>query len=120
MAAGILNTMRLGSEAIAVAAYGSLLASLVHGRTNTEVLAAAFVGAGLDGEATHRSVQAMVRGDVDAALAGTTGSARAALTVALQRSYDSGFHALLWILTVICVMLAVATALLLRRPAGRA
>lgn len=36
MAAGFINTLRLGSEAIAVAVFGSLLASLAAGRSSTD------------------------------------------------------------------------------------
>jgi len=100
MAAGVLNTMRLGSEAVAVAAYGSVLASLMR----TEVRDT------LPGPA----VTAMLRGDLGAALIGTAGAARSDLQGMLTTAYDVAFHQILWILSAICFGLAATTIALLR------
>ena len=109
MAAGLLNTVRLGSEAIAVAVYGALLAGLLRGALD-------------DGLAAHTSDDpARVAGDL------ATGNLTAAahgggpdLTGFLVSSYDGAFHTILMVLTGICLVLSLVVVGLLRTPAKAA
>ncbi|TQN27695.1 MFS transporter [Haloactinospora alba] len=112
MAAGFLNTLRLGSEAIAVAVYGSLLATFLTSR----------VAEGLgsyDRTETPEAIANEVAG-------GHTGEAAAsaeggAFHTFLVGAYDASFHTVLWVLAAICAVLFLLIAALLRggaRPAS--
>ncbi|MFI9321662.1 MFS transporter [Kitasatospora aureofaciens] len=111
MAAGFLNTLRLGSEAVAVAVYGSALATVLGRR----------VGDGIDGypgaaDAARVADQA-AGGDLVGA-AGLSGAAdRTGFAEFLTRAYDSAFHSVLWGLAAVGLVLAALIAVLLR--AGR-
>jgi predicted MFS family arabinose efflux permease len=112
MAAGLVNTSRLGSEAIAVATYGAALASLLASRIDGDLRAA--LGGGVDVHA--------VAGDVSAGKLSALGSAAdpAALTRAVQLAYDNSLHAVLIGLAVLALALAAITTWLLRPAPSRA
>ncbi|NIF27633.1 MFS transporter [Pantoea sp. Tr-811] len=107
MAAGLLNTFRLGSEAIAVAVYGSLLATLLDGRLR-------------EGLGAFSAEPATVRGWIDSVAAGNLdgvvqGAAQAeALQAVLRAGYDSAFHGVLWFLAAVIVLLTVLIGWLVR------
>ncbi|GAA1102073.1 MFS transporter [Nocardiopsis composta] len=105
MAAGFLNTLRLGSEAIAVAVYGALLATLVGGRIRDGI--GDFPGAGDPGAVAER----LAGGHAEAAPTAPGGGAFADFLVA---AYDGAFHTVLLVLAGVCLMLAAAVAVLLR------
>jgi MFS family permease len=113
MAAGFLNTMRLGSEAVAVAIYGALLATAVHA-TVADQLAGFAPGAD-----PSRVANELAAGNVVAAAEATGRSADDALTSFLISGYDDAFHTILWILAGICLVLSVVILVLLRTPRRR-
>ncbi|MFJ3666989.1 MFS transporter [Streptomyces sp. NPDC090106] len=99
MAAGFLNTLRLGSEAIAVAVYGSLLTTALTSRVREGI--AAFPGAG-----TPTAVANDVAGGNLAAPSSAIGTtARADFTDFLAHSYASAFRTVLWALSAVCLFL---------------
>ncbi|KZL17939.1 Multidrug resistance protein stp [Pseudovibrio axinellae] len=114
MAAGLLNTFRLGSEAIAVSLYGSVLATLLHDQLNAELSV-------LTGDA------ATLRGwvnDIAAGKLNTTIPISDAMSVEriLQvtiHGYDGAFHGVLWLLVSVLLILAVVIGLLIRDAQGR-
>ncbi|MFG2692973.1 MFS transporter [Kitasatospora sp. NPDC048407] len=115
MAAGFLNTMRLGSEAVAVAVYGSLLATVINGRTRDGI--AGYPGAG--DPATV--VGTVASGNISGPAGQVAETQRAGFTDLLVHAYDGAFHAVLWVLGGIClVLLVLVVALLSGRKAGRA
>lgn len=106
MAAGLLNTFRLGSEAVAVALYGSLLATLL-------------------GDAAHGALTTLssnaeqIHGWINAAAAGNLAApAPMALASQLQsiliKGYDQAFHGVLWLLAAIILLLTGLIAWLIR------
>ncbi|WP_326950688.1 MFS transporter [Amycolatopsis sp. NBC_01307] len=108
MAAGVVNTMRLGSEAIAVAVYGALLAAILRSTLTT----------GLPAFGAADPVR--VAGDLatgNLAAAARTAGGGAGVTDFLVRSYDDAFHTILWVLTGICLVLSLVIVALLRKPA---
>ncbi|GAA4803398.1 hypothetical protein [Streptomyces ziwulingensis] len=111
MAAGFLNTLRLGSEAIAVALYGSLLATVLASRIREGI--GDFPGAG-DPTTVANEVAG---GDLTGPAHAVDAPARAGFTDFLVHSYDSAFHTILWILTGVCLVLFLVIGGLLR--AGR-
>lgn len=106
MAAGFLNTMRLGSEAIAVAIYGSVLTTLISVRTEDGARAA-------DADPTAVAND-LAAGDLPAAAEHVTGTERADFASFLRQAYDSAFHSMLWLLAAIGLILLVAMWALLR------
>ncbi|MDI6105459.1 MFS transporter [Actinoplanes sp. NEAU-A12] len=108
MAAGLLNTLRLGSEAVAVAAVGSLLASFVRGRLDDDV--ARYTTASPDEVANQ-----VATGDVAGAAAGVAPASRPGYTDFLADALTGTFHSVLWIMAVICAVATVAVWALLRR-----
>ncbi|WP_198659002.1 MFS transporter [Nocardiopsis sp. FIRDI 009] len=112
MAAGFLNTLRLGSEAVAVAVYGSLLATLLGGRIGAGI--DAFEGAGDPGEVAN-AVAGGHTGGADSGLRDDP-----AFLDFLTGAYDGAFHQVLWILAGIGVLLLLLIAALLRTGADGA
>ncbi|MEU6663050.1 MFS transporter [Streptomyces sp. NPDC046821] len=112
MAAGFLNTLRLGSEAVAVAVYGSTLATALGNRIED--------GIGGHHGASHadRVTDQAAGSDLTRAteLSGATNAG--AFTRFLAQSYDSAFHAVLWGLAAVCLVLCVVIATLLRGSAA--
>ncbi|MFE4976266.1 MFS transporter [Kitasatospora sp. NPDC056651] len=106
MAAGFLNTMRLGSEAVAVAVYGSLLATVIGGRTRDGI-------AGQAGAGDPATVAGTVASGNISGPAGQVAEAqRGSFTDLLVHAYDGAFHTVLWVLGGIClVLLALVVAL---------
>jgi predicted MFS family arabinose efflux permease len=108
MAAGFLNTLRLGSEAIAVAVYASLLATTLQ----------AEIRDGLDRLAPGADATALANdvagGNLAAAGAGTGEAQRGPLLDYLVGGYDSAFHSLLWLLAGTCLVLGLLIVMLLR------
>ncbi|MFD5710153.1 MFS transporter [Streptomyces pharetrae] len=113
MAAGFLNTLRLGSEAIAVAIYGSLLATLLASRMREGI--GDHPGAGDPVTVANEVAGGNLTGPAGAVDA----SARAGFTDFLVRSYDSAFHTILWILTGICLVLFLLIGGLVRADRNR-
>lgn len=109
MAAGMFNTMRLASEAIAIAGMGSLLVTLTQGR----------ISAGL-GEFDANDTTAadlanrVTQGDVDAAVEAVPAGQSGEFTDLLAGSFSSAFHIVLWILAGVCVVGAPIIMALLR------
>ncbi|WP_217145560.1 MFS transporter [Streptomyces sp. AC627_RSS907] len=114
MAAGFLNTMRLGSEAIAVAIFGSLLATFIAIRTEDGARAADAVPADVADD--------LAAGDLSAATEHAAAAERADFSSFLRQAYDSAFHSMLWLMAGIGLLLLVVIWALLRsqRPARRA
>ncbi|MFE4514841.1 MFS transporter [Kitasatospora sp. NPDC056783] len=101
MAAGFLNTMRLGSEAVAVAVYGSLLATVISGRTRDDV--AGYAGAG-DPAAVAGTVAS---GNISGPAGRVAEARRGSFTDLLVHAYDGAFHTVLWVLGGVCLVLLV-------------
>ncbi|WKD33698.1 MFS transporter [Streptomyces xanthophaeus] len=113
MAAGFLNTLRLGSEAIAVAVYGSVLATVL--RSRVEDGTGGYAGAGQADQVADRAAGGDLAGATELSGAlDTEGFARF-----LARSYDSAFHSVLWALAAVCAVLCAAIATLLRGSSPR-
>jgi MFS family permease len=113
MAAGFLNTLRLGSEAVAVAVYGSALATVLGHRVHDRI--------GDHPGAAHADQVAgqAAGGDLTRAaeLSGATDTK--GFTHFLAESYDSAFHSVLWGLAAVCLALCVVIAGLLRGSSGK-
>ncbi|MFD8708415.1 MFS transporter [Kitasatospora sp. NPDC059648] len=115
MAAGFLNTLRLGSEAVAVAVYGSALATVLGRRVGDGI--GGYPGATDAAGVADRAAGGDLAGA--AALSGATD--RTGFADFLARAYDSAFHLLLWGLAAVGLVLAAVIAVLLhaeRRPAS--
>ncbi|ASU86124.1 MFS transporter [Nocardiopsis gilva YIM 90087] len=110
MAAGFLNTLRLGSEAIAVALYGSLLTTLLTSRIANGINE--FPGVG-DAAAVANKVAGGHTSGPDAAIDARSGEGRAFLDF-LIHSYDGAFHTVLLILAGICLLLFLLIGALMR------
>ena len=107
MAAGLLNTFRLGSEAIAVAVYGSLLATLLDGR-----LRAGLAAFSSDAPTVREWIDSVAAGNLEGVVQGV---AQAELLGELLRGgYDSAFHWVLWFLAVVILLLTLSIGWLLR------
>ncbi|MFF2613125.1 MFS transporter [Kitasatospora sp. NPDC058046] len=113
MAAGFLNTLRLGSEAVAVAVYGSALATVLGTRVADGI--GAHPGASRAGEVADRAAGGDLAGAAE--LSGATD--HRAFTDFLAHAYDSAFHSVLWGLAAVGALLAVLIALLLRGSTAR-
>nr|WP_262987073.1 MFS transporter [Streptomyces sp. CBMA156] len=118
MAAGFLNTLRLGSEAVAVAVYGSALATVLGGRIADGIGAHPGAAGGADRTAEVTDVAAVTDraagGDFAGAAELSGATDRHAFTDFLAHAYDSAFHSVLWGLAVVGAVLSVAIAFLLR------
>jgi predicted MFS family arabinose efflux permease len=108
MAAGFLNTLRLGSEAVAVAVYGSALATVLGTRIED--------GIGDHAGASHADQVADQAAGGDLARATELSGAvdTKGFTDFLAQSYDSAFHTVLWGLAAVCLVLCAVVATLLR------
>lgn len=104
MAAGVINTLRLGSEAIAVAVYASVLTALITRGTRARF--------GDDGGELAAAISSGNRTD-SIALAETGTSGNAAEVVGWI--YTDAFHATMIGLAVVVMLLAVGFGLLKRR-----
>ncbi|WP_081706392.1 MFS transporter [Nocardia sp. CNY236] len=113
MAAGFLNTLRLGSEAVAVAVYGSALATVLGTRISDGIAAHENAGD------TDRVADLTAGGDIDGAVSASGAADPAAFHSFLARSYDAAFHSVLWGLAAACLALCVLVAVLLRSGSDR-
>lgn len=116
MAAGMFNTMRLASEALAIAAMGSVLVSLTASHVAN---GASRFGAGID---TQEVANRAAQGDLAGAAAGAPAQAREAFAAFVSQGYTDALHTVLWILAAVCAVGAPAIALLLSTrdtPAAR-
>ncbi|MFC9329473.1 MFS transporter [Kitasatospora sp. NPDC057015] len=107
MAAGFLNTMRLGSEAIAVAIYGSLLATVITNKAQDGI--AGYAGVGDPATIAGTVASGNVSGPAEAVAEAQRGS----FTDLLVTAYDGAFHTVLWVLGGICLALLVLIVALL-------
>ncbi|VXC79366.1 Multidrug resistance protein stp [Burkholderia sp. 8Y] len=114
MAAGLVNTFRLGSEAIAVSLYGSTLASVLGDRLQSRLLQ-------VEGGAANvrRWINEVAAGNLDIQSSGTDLSADTFHRLLVQ-AYDGAFHQVLWLLFSVVLLLTVLIGLLIRtsRKAG--
>ncbi|MER5946865.1 MFS transporter [Streptomyces sp. NPDC001904] len=114
MAAGFLNTLRLGSEAVAVAIYGALLATLLTSKVRDSI--GDFPGAGAPSEVAGKAAG----GDFAGAAQHAAPGVRHELTGFLTDAYDASFHTLLWILGAVCLVLFAVIGVLGRRGRNEA
>ncbi|MER6251787.1 MFS transporter [Streptomyces sp. NPDC001584] len=113
MAAGFLNTLRLGSEAIAVAVYGSVLATVLRSRVEDGI--GGYAGAARADQVADRAAGGdLARATELSGALDTEGFAHF-----LARSYDSAFHTVLWALAAVCAVLCAVIATLLRGSSPR-
>jgi MFS family permease len=115
MAAGVLNTLRLGGEAVAVAVYGALLATVLRATLHDDL--ARF---GLPDGTADRVVDTVASGDADGPARLVAGPVRDAFVRTLAEGYDAAFHVVLWILTGVTLVLALLVARLVREPRAAA
>ncbi|MFC9227721.1 MFS transporter [Streptomyces decoyicus] len=112
-AAGFLNTLRLGSEALAIAAASAALVNLV--QKNVEAELKGF--SSYDGTARDlaNSVNA---GDLSGPLSGLPAPMRPDFTVVVTHGLTDAWQTVLWASAVVCAVLSVAIYVLLGgRPA---
>jgi MFS family permease len=109
MAAGLLNTFRLGSEAIAVALYGSLLATLLDSglRGRLQPLAG-------DPSTLQRWIDEVAAGNLTGALQNLASEQAASVHSLFIGGYDSAFHGVLWLLAAILLLLTLVVSWLVR------
>ncbi|OLT12053.1 hypothetical protein BJF78_25155 [Pseudonocardia sp. CNS-139] len=103
MAAGLFNTVRLGSEAVAVACMGSLLVSLTRAGLGSEL-------PGVAPEALGTAANQVTQGDL-AAAAATAGGAPAEV---LQAVHTASLQGVLWVLAGLSAVLVPVIVGLLR------
>ncbi|MFF4156681.1 MFS transporter [Streptomyces sp. NPDC001678] len=114
MASGMFNTIRLASEAVAVAGMVAALVSLVQNRVSNG-LDRFTQGTSLDARAVTDSVTS---GNLGEPVSKTAPAARDAFTDFLGQGYTHGFQVVLWATAAICVVSAVVLHLILTdRPA---
>jgi len=117
MAAGMFNTMRLASEAIAIPAMSSAVVSIAASRLAGpgSALTAGYSGSprALAGKIADGDLAAVAR-----QVSG--GAARAAFTRTAADTYTSAMHLVLWLLAGLCLFSVLVVALLLRRGGGTA
>lgn len=108
MAAGLLNTFRLGSEAIAVSLYGSLLASQLFRLLSPSLSEVS------DLTEVKRILGEAASGNFDLLGVSSSATVGALTRNLLASSYDSAFHHVLIFLGVVTTVLTVIICLLIR------
>ncbi|MEU6091819.1 MFS transporter [Streptomyces sp. NPDC047085] len=108
MAAGFLNTLRLGSEAVAVAVYGSALATVLGSRIHDGI------GSHAGASGADRVADQAAGGDLTGAAKLSGATDRKGFVDFLAHAYDSAFHTVLWGLAAVCLVLCLVIAALLR------
>lgn len=103
MASGMFNTIRLASEAVAVAGMVATLVSLVQGRIS-DGLGRYSQGTGLD---TRGVADSVTSGNVDGPGRQVSNGLRGEFTDFLRESYTQGFQVVLWCAAGICVVSAL-------------
>ncbi|OYT82973.1 MFS transporter [Pseudomonas sp. PGPPP2] len=109
MAAGLLNTFRLGSEAIAVALYGSLLATLLDSQLRTTLSRLA-----PDPSTLQRWIDDVAAGNLTGSLQALSTEQAGTVHSLFIGGYDSAFHGVLWVLAAILLVLTAVVAWLVR------
>lgn len=117
MAAGMFNTMRLAGEAVAIAAMGGVLVSLIQGRLSHGI--GAF--SGQTSGTAHSLANKVASGNISGPAASVPGPHHAAFTHFLSGGYTDAMHIMLWAIAAFCgVATVVVYVLLAERPAARA
>ncbi|MGW9431557.1 MFS transporter [Streptomyces decoyicus] len=113
-AAGFLNTLRLGSEALAIAAASAALVNLVRKNVDTELQGfSSYDGTSRD---LANSVNA---GDLSGPLSGLPAPMRPDFTVLVTHGLTDAWQTVLWASAVVCAVLSVTIYVLLGgRPTG--
>lgn len=115
MAAGMFNTMRLASEALAIAIMSAVLVNQVQNRVRE--------GIGRFADQTGQApaiANQVVSGNLAAPTEAVAEAARPDFLAMLAASYTGALHAVLWVLTGICAISAVVVYVLLRDRAPAA
>ena len=113
MAAGLLNTFRLGSEAIAITIFASVFTIALY--TNLSTVGVSVVGA----EHLSTWLNTIAEGHLNVNLntfGQTSSTAQQYATQQATIAYDKAFHITLWVMSVIGVILTAWILLLLRSP----
>ncbi len=110
MAAGLLNTFRLGSEAIAVAFYGSLLATLLRNKL-PDTLSAYTDDAGV----LTKWIDDVAAGNLDTPMQGVAAAQADAMQGLFITAYDGAFHSVLWVLAAVIFGLTLLISYLIRQ-----
>lgn len=117
MASGMFNTIRLASEAVAVAGMVAALVSLVQSRIG-DGLGRFAQGTDLDARAVTDSV---ISGNLTGPVAQVPAASRDSFTAFLGQGYTGGLQVVLWATVAICLVSAVVLHLILTdRPAEEA
>lgn len=107
IAAGLLNTMRLGSETIAIALYGPVLIFMLHLTMHSGIQAYGITNIGLDHIVNQIAVGNLSTSTVPSVNINT-------FHTFLVQSYIQSFQWVLWFFTSICVVLSIVIIALLR------
>lgn len=102
MAAGVINTFRLGSEAIAVALYGAFISIVL--KQNLENHLTTFVS---DEKISNRWIDQLASGDIKTALLEVTENQVPILKSVMEVNYNISFQATLWVLSLIILVLTI-------------
>ncbi|MGW4774846.1 MFS transporter [Nocardia sp. NPDC004278] len=105
MVSGLVSTVRLGSEAVVVAVYGSVLATLVSGRVHQALPDA------LGSSVIDKASAAAAAGDLSTV-------DHSVDTALLAESYSAAIHPVLWVLAALCLVFVLLVAVLLRPVAN--
>ncbi|MEJ8821714.1 MFS transporter [Variovorax humicola] len=111
MAAGLLNTFRLASEAIAVALYGSLLATLLGERLRGPLSTFA-----KNDDVLLNWINNVAAGNLDTPVLAVAAEKAELMRGMLIGGYDNAFHIVLWAIASILTALLALIAWLLIRP----
>ncbi|MFE6776528.1 MFS transporter [Streptomyces sp. NPDC057702] len=119
-AAGFLNTLRLGSEALVIAAASSALVGLTRGRLADE-LGPSPASPGGSGRLTAAGLADSANaGDLTGPLSTLPADARAGLLDLVARGLTDAWQTVLWASAAICAALSVVVHVLLAGPGGGA
>ncbi|MFD4533001.1 MFS transporter [Kitasatospora sp. NPDC058397] len=109
MAAGMFNTMRLAGEAVAIAAMGGVLVSLIKGRLADGIDAFA----GKTPSSVGSLADSVASGDLTGPAAQVPAADRGAFTDLLANGYTGAMHTILWVVVGLCAVATVAVWFLL-------
>lgn len=107
MAAGVLNTLRLGSEAVAVALYGSLIVTFLD-RILGKELRESF------GEKSQAVINDVAAGNFSSALSVFPREAHASMNQMMIQGYNASFQSIVWVLAIIGMILMLVISYLIR------
>ncbi len=111
MAAGMFNTMRLTSEALAIAGMGSLLVSL----TQTRLTDGIGRFSGVTTQDVGGFANQVAQGHLDDAVSSVPPDQRASFLDFVSLAYTDAFHVVLWILAAVCAIGVPIVLWLLRK-----